>query len=151
VSVDGSRPSNAPAPPARRLWSKPRAKSRSVRGREPRSLGRGLNPVGDADPEITNGLGAFLRAARYKSGFGGAYLLVAVVVPLRLHFKRAHVTAANKTATHGVIHRPPFLVLAIRLRFVPITAPTQTLLRRRQVPAVGSRRAGLRRLHTSRR
>jgi len=26
-----------------------------------------------------------------------------------LHLKRTHVAATNKTATHGVIHRPPFL------------------------------------------
>ena len=34
----------------------------------------GSNPVGDADPEITNGLGAFLCAARYRPGFGRASL-----------------------------------------------------------------------------
>jgi hypothetical protein len=50
----------------------------------------GSNPVGDAGPEIRNGLGAFLCAARYKPGFGGASLVVAVV-PLRLHLKRTHV------------------------------------------------------------
>ena len=47
-------------------------------------------PGGDAGPEITNGLGAFLCAARSKCGFGRASLLVAAL-PLRLHLERPHV------------------------------------------------------------
>ena len=34
--------------------------------------------VRDAGPEISNGLGAFLRAARSKPGFGGAFPLEAL-------------------------------------------------------------------------
>jgi hypothetical protein len=39
------------------------------------AFGEGSNPVGDAGPEIRNGLGAFLYAARFKSGFGRAFSL----------------------------------------------------------------------------
>jgi hypothetical protein len=37
------------------------------------AFGEGSNPAGDAGPEITNGLGAFLFEARTTPGFGGDF------------------------------------------------------------------------------
>jgi hypothetical protein len=38
------------------------------------AFGEGSNPVGDAGPEITNGLGAFLYVVRSRPGFGRGHV-----------------------------------------------------------------------------